>query len=122
MDVGESDGAASNQGSQGGGGIFDMFGGLFGGGQQQQQQRGGGRRQQSRGRGGNREAIKRNMPRTQDLMVSMTVSLEDFYNGGEKTFSFKRNVICSKCRGLGGTDTSKCTVLVSSFLTIYYVH
>jgi DnaJ-related protein SCJ1 len=62
---------------------FDMF---FGGG----------------GQGGRRKGP--------DASVEMEVTLEDLYNGGERSARISRNVICPKCRGSGAKDgeTVKC--------------
>ncbi|RYG48243.1 molecular chaperone DnaJ, partial [archaeon] len=61
---------------------FDM---LFGGG-------GGGRR------------------RGPDVHVDMEVSLEELYNGGQRSARIGRNIICPKCRGTGakGGEVTKC--------------
>lgn len=67
----------------GGNSMFDMFG--FGGG----------------GRG------RRKGP---DYRMEYQVNLEDLYNGGERSISITRNVLCKKCRGTGakGGDTKRC--------------
>lgn len=45
-----------------------------------------------------------------DAHVEMEVTLEDLYNGAERSARINRNVICPKCRGTGakGGDTKKC--------------
>jgi DnaJ-related protein SCJ1 len=73
------------QGGGGGGGSpFDMF---FGGGQQQ-----GGRR-----KGPNYD-------------ITLPCTLEELYNGAEKEFTVRRNVICKGCHGTGaeGGKEKKC--------------
>ena len=42
--------------------------------------------------------------------VSTDVTLEDLYNGGERSARIKRNIICKKCKGTGakGGQTKKC--------------
>ena len=74
---------AAAQGGQrgGGGGLFDLFG--MGGG-------GGG------GGGGKRKGP--------DYKMNFDVSLEDLYNGVEKTLKITRNVICRACKGTGAKD------------------
>ncbi|ETV85328.1 chaperone DnaJ [Aphanomyces astaci] len=39
-----------------------------------------------------------------DAAVEVQVTLEELYNGGEKSVTFKRNVICRKCKGTGAKD------------------
>jgi len=34
------------------------------------------------------------------------VTLEDLYNGREFEFEIERHRICSKCKGVGGTDAN----------------
>ena len=43
-----------------------------------------------------------------DASVEMEVTLEDLYNGGQRSARISRNVICPKCRGTGakGGDVS----------------
>ena len=71
-------------GGGGGGGIFDMFGNQMGGG------------------GGKRKGP--------DYRMAFDVSLEDLYNGVEKTIKIARNVICKACKGTGAKDgkTQQC--------------
>ncbi|CAK4673351.1 unnamed protein product [Aphanomyces euteiches] len=39
-----------------------------------------------------------------DAAVEVAVTLEELYNGGEKSVTFRKNVICRKCRGTGAKD------------------
>lgn len=39
-----------------------------------------------------------------DAAVEMEVSLEELYNGGQRSARINRNVICPKCRGTGAKD------------------
>ncbi|ETW03350.1 chaperone DnaJ [Aphanomyces invadans] len=39
-----------------------------------------------------------------DAAVEVQVTLEELYNGGEKSVTFRRNVICRKCKGTGAKD------------------
>jgi DnaJ-related protein SCJ1 len=45
-----------------------------------------------------------------DFTMELPVTLEELYNGGEKSFNIKRNVLCKKCRGTGakGGEVKKC--------------
>ena len=45
-----------------------------------------------------------------DAAVDVEVSLEDLYNGAQRSARISRNVICPKCRGTGAKDgeTVKC--------------
>lgn len=72
--------------NSGGGPHGGMFNNFFGGG----------------GRGG-----KKTGP---DYKMTMSVTLNDLYNGVEKSFKVKRKVLCTKCRGTGakGGDVKKC--------------
>lgn len=58
---------------------------------------GGGRRQQRQSKG-------------RDLKAQTTISLEEAYNGVEKTFELSRQAECEECNGTGGEDgeTSTC--------------
>ena len=68
----------------------DLFEQIFGG--------GGGRRRQQQSKGS-------------DLRAQTTISLEEAYNGVEKTFELSRQAECEKCNGTGGEDgeTTTCT-------------
>ncbi|KAI6207806.1 hypothetical protein M3Y96_00047800 [Aphelenchoides besseyi] len=68
--------------------IFDMF---FGGG-------GGGFRQQQE-------------TKVRDMIHQLSVPMEKMYTGHSKTLRVTRNVLCSKCHGVGGAKDSvtKCT-------------
>ena len=67
----------------------DLFEQIFGG---------GGRRRQRQSKG-------------RDLRAQTTISLEEAYNGVEKTFEISRQAKCDECNGTGGEDgeTSTCT-------------
>ena len=65
------------KGGGGGGGLFDMFG---------QQMGGGGKR------------------KGPDYRMPFDVTLEDVYNGVEKSIKISRNVICKTCKGTGAKD------------------
>lgn len=43
-------------------------------------------------------------PRGPDAAMDLPVTLEELYNGAQKTARFARNVICRKCRGTGAKD------------------
>lgn len=68
-----------------------MFGGIFGGG-------GGGRR-------GNQPQVERG----RDLKVSITISLEDAFNGKETEIALTRLETCEPCSGSGASKGSKPT-------------
>ena len=53
---------------------------------------------------------EQNKQRGQNSYVEMEATLEDFYNGSQKTFTFSKNIICSQCHGTGGKlgQTSTC--------------
>lgn len=68
----------AEQGQEGGGSPFDIFD-LFGG---------GGRR---------REQVNR----ADDIRIKLRASLKDLYTGKEFDYTYKRNTICSHCRGSG---------------------
>ncbi len=70
----------------------DLFQEIFGGG----------------GFGGGRS---RGSSRGEDLKVHTTISLEEAYNGTEKTFEVERKVECSECGGSGAENgnTSQCS-------------
>jgi hypothetical protein len=51
--------------------------------------------------GGGGSSRGRRQRRGEDVVHSLKVSLEDLYNGISKKLSLSRNVICSKCKGLG---------------------
>lgn len=77
--------------NQGGGGapsgfgdIFDLFG--MGG----------------RGGGGGQPQQKKVKP----TAAAVEVSLEDLYTGKEMSVTVERHRICSKCKGVGGTDAN----------------
>jgi molecular chaperone DnaJ len=79
----------------GGGGLGDIFEQFFGG--------SGGRGRGGRGRSGPRQG--------QDLRTSLTIDLEDAYEGVEKQFTVARPETCSDCDGTGhppGTDAETC--------------
>lgn len=71
----------------GGGGHGDIFSAMFGGGG------GGGQRGPRKGK---------------DVHFKLKVSLEDLYNGGQKTLRLTKNVVCCKCQGKGGEGVTKC--------------
>jgi DnaJ-class molecular chaperone len=43
-------------------------------------------------------------PHGPDAAMDLSVTLEELYNGAQKTVQFTRNVICRKCRGTGAKD------------------
>jgi DnaJ-class molecular chaperone len=47
------------------------------------------------------EISKKPKPKGGDYRPSMEVNLEDFYNGLETVFSFRRGEICKVCKGTG---------------------
>ncbi|SPQ96830.1 unnamed protein product (mitochondrion) [Plasmodiophora brassicae] len=51
-----------------------------------------------------------NLPRSGDYRVEVKVTLEQFYNGAEQTFTINREVVCRACRGTGARNaqTVKC--------------
>lgn len=55
------------------------------------------------GGGGQRGGMKRG----QDTKVDLTVSLEDIYNGAERSANLNRKILCPKCRGTGAKDGEK---------------
>ncbi|CAN4123255.1 unnamed protein product [Withania somnifera] len=82
---------ALKEGMGGGGGghdPFDIFRSFFGG-----SAFGGG----GSGRG-------RRQRRGEDVVHPLKVSLEDLYNGISKKLSLSRNVLCTKCKGVGCKD------------------
>lgn len=56
--------------------------------------------------GGGRETGVR---RGEDAMHSLSVSLEDLYNGKTSRLSMSKNVICAPCKGKGGEGVRTCT-------------
>jgi DnaJ family protein A protein 2 len=70
----------------GGGGHGDIFNAMFGG--------GGGQRGPRKGK---------------DVLFKLKVSLDDLYNGGQKTLRLTKNVVCVGCQGKGGEGVMKCT-------------
>lgn len=48
--------------------------------------------------------------KTPDTMHTMHISLQDAYNGKIKTLNVKRNVLCEKCKGIGGFNPVMCRV------------
>lgn len=74
----------------GGGGMdpSDIFSNFFGGG-------GGGRRSQGPRKG-------------KDVRFRLGVQLADLYNGGNKKLRLTKSVICTGCKGVGGSNAKKC--------------
>ncbi len=68
----------------GGMNMGDIFGSAFGGGSQHQAKR------------------------TSDVMHEIGLPLETFFTGKTKTLSIKRQVVCTTCKGEGGTSPEKC--------------
>lgn len=56
--------------------------------------------------GGGREP--RGQRRGEDAVHSLSVSLEDLYNGKTSRLSMSKNVICTPCKGKGGDGVRKC--------------
>lgn len=48
--------------------------------------------------------------RGNNMSVSITLTLEDVFNGFTKTFKYRRNTKCEPCNGEGGFEKSRCTV------------
>ena len=42
--------------------------------------------------------------RNQDMQATVPVTLEELYNGGEKSFTFNRQELCEHCHGTGADD------------------
>lgn len=87
------DGVSHQSNQHDNGGIFGIFDHFFG-----------------QGRGPN---TRSNMQKLQDAAIELMVTLEELYNGAQKTISYKRNVICKHCKGTGAeggevTTCSKC--------------
>jgi len=78
-------------GGGGGGNPFDIFESFFGG--------GGGR---GRSSGGRRKG--------ENVAHPLKVTLEDMYKGATKKLSLSKNVLCSKCKGVGSKsgNTGRC--------------
>jgi len=79
------------------GGLFGIFDQFFGG--------GGGQ-----GQGFQSSNSQNRLP---DATIDFVVTLDELYNGAQKTVSFKRNVVCKHCKGTGAeggevTICSKC--------------
>jgi len=84
----EGVGRTAQQNQQGGifGGIFDHF---FGGGGHDHHH---------------------HHQKTQDVVIEMGINLADLYLGATRQISYKRNVLCTHCRGTGaeGAQSKKC--------------
>jgi len=52
----------------------------------------------------NGERVKRGS----DMQINIKLTLEDVYQGVNKTFKYKRLVICQRCDGEGGTEKETC--------------
>lgn len=48
------------------------------------------------------------VPKGQDVHVEVKVSVEEIYNGCEKTIKYNRYIRCSECDGAGGEDIRVC--------------
>ncbi|KAK0055780.1 dnaJ subfamily A member 1 [Biomphalaria pfeifferi] len=61
--------------------------------------------------GGGRRGPQRGPRKGKDVIHQMKVSLEDLYQGATRKLALQKNVICSKCEGIGGKEGSvqKCT-------------
>ncbi|XP_061107542.1 dnaJ homolog subfamily A member 1-like [Conger conger] len=74
---------AIKEGGTGGGGVFtspmDIFDMFFGGGGRMQRERKG-----------------------KNMVHTLSVSLEELYNGGTRKLSLQKNIICDRCQGRGG--------------------
>nr|AGY48884.1 MIP1.2 [Nicotiana benthamiana] len=89
---------ALKEGMGGGGGAhdpFDIFQSFFGGG----------------GFGGGGSSRGRRQRKGEDVVHPLKVSLEDLYSGTSKKLSLSRNVLCSKCKGVGSKSgaSMKCS-------------
>lgn len=53
---------------------------------------------------------EQNKPRGQNAFVEVDVTLEELYNGSQKSINISKNVVCSQCHGTGGKlgQTSQC--------------
>ncbi|XVF33581.1 hypothetical protein REPUB_Repub17cG0180400 [Reevesia pubescens] len=73
---------------------FDLFESFFGGG----------------AFGGGGSSRGRRQKRGEDVVHSLTVSLEELYNGTTKKLSLSRNALCGKCKGKGSKSgaSSRC--------------
>ena len=52
-------------------------------------------------------------PKTDDIIINITVSLQDIFNNTKKTINIKRTRKCSKCLGLGFTINGECNECLS---------
>ena len=52
---------------------------------------------------------RRTKHRGKDIELNLEISLEDVIKGGEKVISFKRQEVCSTCKGTGGEKVDKCS-------------
>ncbi|PHT54195.1 Chaperone protein dnaJ 2 [Capsicum baccatum] len=61
--------------------------------------------------GGGGSSRGRRQRRGEDVVHSLKVSLEDLYNGTSKKLSLSRNVLCTKCKGVGSKSgaSMKCS-------------
>jgi DnaJ homolog subfamily A member 2 len=94
------EGLESGGGGPGGMGAEDLFAQFFGG--------GGGFGSMFGGGGGGRQA---GPPKRKDILHVHKVSLEDVYNGKVSKLALQKQVICTKCSGLGAKEgaVKKCT-------------
>lgn len=51
----------------------------------------------------------RRVKRGQDLRLNIKLTLEEMFNGVNKTIKYKKFIICEPCKGKGGHKVSKCT-------------
>lgn len=55
----------------------------------------------------------KNKPKTDDIIINITVSLQDIFNNIKKTINITRTRKCSKCLGLGFTINGECSDCLS---------
>lgn len=75
----------NNQSSQGGFDPFEAFASMF----------------------QNRSQTRR--PKGSDVVINLNLTLEEMYTGTTKNVKYRKNVVCTTCKGVGGENKLSCT-------------